>query len=138
MTADSTDESVMKMRAYMMPDFALHIEKDEKKAVQAKKEGFPTGWENSPGQLNAFAWWCFENNINLHEAKTMAEKGVELAENGVEKGNILDTLAEICNVTGDCEQAVELIKQAIAEAPNNEYFKKQLTRFEEILKTQRG
>ena len=87
-------------------------------------------------QLNEFAWWCFENRVNLAEAKTLAEKGVALAPAGSEKAAVLDTLAEICNETGDCKQSVELIRKAIAEDPANDYYREQLAKFEEILAEQ--
>ena len=45
---------------------------------------------------------------------------------------ILDTAAEICNARGNCDDAVELIQQAIADAPESEFYQKQLKRFVEI------
>ena len=49
---------------------------------------------------------------------------------------MLDTLAELCNVNNDCANAVEYIRLAIHEDPENEYFQTQLVRFEEILAMQ--
>jgi benzoyl-CoA reductase/2-hydroxyglutaryl-CoA dehydratase subunit BcrC/BadD/HgdB len=46
---------------------------------------------------------------------------------------ILDTLAEICNARGTCKDAVTYIELAIKEAPGNDYYKKQLERFQKIL-----
>ena len=66
----------------------------------------------------------------------MARRGVELAEAGKMKANILDTLAEICNLSGNCGDAVEYMRLAVAEAPENEYFQKQLERFETLLAAQ--
>jgi tetratricopeptide (TPR) repeat protein len=86
--------------------------------------------------LNAFAWWCFENKINLEEARQLAEKGVTLAKPGGEKAMILDTLAEICNELGNRGDAVETTRAALAESPNNAYFKRQLERFEKLLAEQ--
>jgi hypothetical protein len=62
----------------------------------------------------------------------MARRGVEVAAAGSEKANLLDTAAEICNARGHCDDAVDLIRQAVEEDPDREYFKKQLKRFEEL------
>ena len=83
--------------------------------------------------LNQVAWWCFENRVNLAEAEQMARRGVELAKAGRDKANVLDTLAELCNLNNDCSHAVQYIRLAIEEDPANEYFQNQLGRFEEIL-----
>ncbi len=136
-TADSKDEDVLHKRATLMPEYALHIEKNVKKAIELKKKGLPEGWQKNANELNNYAWWCFENNINLAEAEKMARKGIELAAPGREKANILDTLAEICNLSGDCGDAVDYIKLAVAEDPENEYFQDQLVRFEKLLASQR-
>jgi len=134
--ATEGDEELAAGRARLMPDYALHVLNDPDKAVEYKKATLPEGWMENSGALNSFAWWCFENEVNLDEAEQLARTGVELAASGREKGNILDTLAEICNVTGNCGEAVELMRQAVAEDPDNEYFQKQLARFEELLAQQ--
>jgi thioredoxin-related protein len=131
-----TDEKFAKKVAWHKPDYALHIEKDVEKAIQYRKDVMPEDWLQDANQLNNYAWWCFENNVNLEEADTMARRGIELAESGKEKANILDTLAEICNARDDCANAVEYIRMAVAEAPEEEYFQKQLVRFEEALLAQ--
>lgn len=135
-TANSTDERVVKSRNELMPEYALYVEKNTQKAVDLKKASMPEGWMQDPGQLNNYAWWAFENQVDLENAKILAEKGVELAPAGKEKAMILDTLAEICNAMEDCKEAVELMKLAVAEDPESEYYKKQLARFEELLAKQ--
>lgn len=135
-TANSTHEKVVKMRKHVAADYALLVEKNEKKAIRLKKETQPEKWMEDANQLNNFAWWCFQRKVNLREAADLARKGIELAEPGTQKANIYDTLAEICNVTGECGKAVDLIRLAVAEDPENEYFRKQLARFEEILYAQ--
>jgi thioredoxin-related protein len=132
------DEDVQKGRANLMPEYALLVKKNERKAVTLKKELFaqyaePKDWLENANLLNNFAWWCFEMEINLDEAEQFARKGIELAEAGRQKGNILDTLAEICNMKGDCGEAVDYIRLAVAEDPEYDYFQKQLVRFEKLL-----
>lgn len=135
-TAQETDAEMVDLRSKLLPDYALRIEKNAERAVSYKRASMPKDWKDDANQLNNFAWWCFENKVNLDEAKVLAEKGVELAKPGIEKANVLDTLAEICNQTGKCGDSVELIQLAIKEAPDNEYFKKQLTRFETLMASQ--
>jgi tetratricopeptide (TPR) repeat protein len=135
------DEHVKKMRTKLRADYALHIEKNVQKAIDYKKEAFaqafePKDWTQNANMLNNLAWWCFENKINLNEAESLARQGIELAKPGNEKANILDTLAEICNVKGDCGDAVEYIRLAVTEDPENEYFQRQLVRFESLLAAQ--
>lgn len=111
----------------------LKITKDFDAAVALKRTTLEEGWMDSASALNGFAWWCFENGVNLEEAEQLARRGAELAEPGKEKAQILDTVAEICNARGDCRDAVTLIEQAIAEAPGEAHYKKQLERFQKIL-----
>jgi len=137
-TEGSEDKEVVSYRRRYEADYVLFVEEDVDKAIEVKKATMDEGWEQNTNQLNNFAWWCFENSINLDEAYAMAQKGVDLAKAGNEKANVLDTLAEICNVKGDCDEAVTLIHLAIAEDPNNEYFQKQAERFEEAALAQQN
>jgi len=132
-TKDSIDENVMHRREALMPDYVLLVEKNPTKAVELRKASMPPGWMEDPGQLNNYAWWAFENGVDQKEALALARKGAELAPAGREKAMILDTAAELCNALDNCHEAIELTKQAIAEDPENEYYKKQLERFQEIL-----
>ena len=56
------------------------MDKDKAKALSLKRRSMPEGWMEQAKQLNAFAWWCFENEVDLEEADTLARKGVDLAE----------------------------------------------------------
>ncbi len=131
--ATSSDEKAQKVSSWIYPDYALYIDRDVDAAIAARRGLQPEGWMEDGVQLNQFAWWCFENRVNLEEAETLARRGVELAKAGQDKANVLDTLAELCNVNNNCSHAVQYIRLAITEAPQNEYFQRQLVRFEEIL-----
>jgi thioredoxin-like negative regulator of GroEL len=111
----------------------LHLENKGEEAAQLKKETMKEGWLDSSKSLNSYAWWCFENQVNLAEAEKLARHGIEVAESGPETAMILDTAAEICNARGNCRDAVTLIERAIAEDPDNSGYKKQLDRFQKIL-----
>ncbi len=131
----SNDEPLTKIAAGLEPEYALHIERDEARAVRTRIALMPEGWREDGRRLNQLAWWCFENEVNLTEAEELARRGVELSKPGRDKANVLDTLAEICNLNNDCAHAVEYIRMAVEEDPKNEYFLKQLGRFEEVLAT---
>ena len=132
-TEGSTDEKLVKARRGLRADHALFVTKDPEKAVAFKKEGMTEGWMETSDGLNSFAWWCFENRVNLEEADALARKGVTLASDGPGKAAILDTAAEICNARGNCKDAIVLIEQAIQADPGNEYYVKQRDRFRKIL-----
>ncbi len=134
-TKDSTDESVVRRRDGLMPDYVLHVEKNPTQAVELRRAAMPPGWMEDAGQINNYAWWAFENGVDQKEALALARMGAGLAPAGKEKAMILDTAAELCNALDNCHEAIELTKQAIAEDPENEYYQKQLERFQEILAT---
>lgn len=114
-------------------DGLLRIRHDEAAAVAAKRAAMPEGWTEDASALNSYAWWCFENRVDLEEAERLARRGVELAPAGGEKAAVLDTVAELCNLRGNCRDAVTLTEQAIAEDPDNDYYREQLERFQKIL-----
>lgn len=127
------DESKQKLSPQMTDNFIaiyiLYIEKDESRAVAAKKQSLPQGWEENPDDLNEISWWCFENKVNLTEAALLARKAVNLATNPKNKSMFLDTLAEIVFLQGDALQAIALIKEAQQNDPQNEYYQKQEQKF---------
>lgn len=113
----------------LLVDKALYIEKDKSKAYTLQKAAMPEGWMEDPAKLNSFAWWAFENQVNLEEAQSLAEKGVKLAPAGADRAMVLDTLAEIQFARGKKADAVKSAEQAVKEHPEKEYYKKQLDRF---------
>jgi tetratricopeptide (TPR) repeat protein len=132
-SSQSDDPRMKDAHSQLMIEKSLLVEGNEKTAVKYKKTTMPEGWKNDPGQLNSFAWWCFENNIDLKEAEKLSRRSVELAEPGRQKAMNLDTLAEICNALDNHQEAVELTKLAINEDPDNKYYKDQLDKFEKSL-----
>lgn len=109
---------------------ALIADADPAKALELKRGSLPAGWQEDAGQLNGFAWWCFENGVNLDEALTLARKSAELTDDDHERANVLDTVAEILHARGDVAGAVETMRRAVALHPERGYFQRQLERFE--------
>lgn len=128
-----TGEKMAEKRTHLQIDHALLVENDKDKALQLFRSTLEEGWMDDATKLNDFAWWCFENDLNLAEAEEIALRGIELADSDGVRANILDTAAEICNRRGNCEEAVERIKRAITLAPDKQYYKDQLVRFEKAL-----
>ncbi len=118
-------------RLALMVDFALLMEHDNAKAVKLRKQLLDEGWENDPGQLNNFAWWCFQNKVNLEEAEKLALHGAELATEDTDRANILDTAAEISAARGNMDDALAHAKRATELDPQKDYFKQQVERFTE-------
>ena len=123
------DPDLLKDRQKLLISEALLVKDDPELALGLVREGLPEGWEEDAGRLNGFAWWCFENEVNLEEAEILARKGAELAEDDSEKARILDTAAEIAYLRGNQAEAVVLIQQAMDLNPDSEGYGKQLDRF---------
>jgi len=132
-TAGRSDGPIGAARRELLVEHALVVERDSTRAVQLKKASMRDGWMRHAESLNHFAWWCFENRLNLEEAESFARKGVELADAGREKANLLDTLAEICSAQGRNQEAVRHIELAMKESPEWVYLPRQLERFRKEL-----
>ncbi len=129
-TADVTDEDAVAFRRELLVDEALLIDQDKPKAMSLKRQIMAPGWEQDPDGLNQFAWWCFENELNLDEAYTLAVKGADLADGDGARANILDTAAEIAFKLGKIDTAIEHESEAVRLSPDQEAFKQTLQRFE--------
>lgn len=127
---------VRSARADLRVAQALYVDGDREGALALKRESLPEGWSDDPQELNAFAWWCYENRVNLPEAETLARRGAELEEDGARRAMILDTVAEIRNELGDSAGAVAWSEKALAADPGNEFYAKQKARFEEAVRAQ--
>jgi tetratricopeptide (TPR) repeat protein len=132
-TEGVTDPEQQKQRARLLVDHALYVKEDKTLALDLERKTLPENWMQDTMQMNRFAWWCFENKINLEEAEQVARKGIEVAKSGSDKAELYDTAAEICNARGNCKDSVELIEMAMKEDPNNKDLQKQLEKFQKLL-----
>jgi tetratricopeptide (TPR) repeat protein len=128
-TAGASDPDIVAGRKELEIDAALLIDKDPDKALGLKRAMLPDGWRDDPSQLNDFAWWCCESDVNLEEAFDLAMKGAKLATANGDKANLLDTAAEIVFKQGDAKKAIELEEQAVQLMPDRKNFKQTLERF---------
>jgi len=129
-TDRATDPRIQGYRRELKVDEALLIQKDKPRALALKRETLVEGWQDDPAELNSFAWWCFENDLNLDEAYTLALKGAGLATEAGDKANILDTAAEIAFKLGRVDQAIEHETEAVKLAPDRAALQKTLERFQ--------
>jgi tetratricopeptide (TPR) repeat protein len=113
----------------LKPNLLLFVDQNPEEAVRAYKSLVPQDWQTRAEDLNQFAWWCFENNVNLEEAAQMAQKALPLCQPGREEAMALDTLAQIQFKQGKKEKAIATMEEAIAADPSNPYWKQQLEQF---------
>ena len=118
-------------RRLVLIEEALHVTGDARRALELKRETLPADWEEDSDELNSFAWWCFENELNLEQAEALARRGAELAGSDSAKAMILDTVAEIAFLRGNAAEARDLARQAMELDPDNDYYPEQLARFDE-------
>jgi len=124
------DDHTLRYQKRLLIDYNLYVTGDSAQAVDLKKATYPADWTENPDALNSFAWWCFENLVNLEEAEALSRKAVELSEPGGDRAQILDTVAQICKARGKLDEAIELMKQAIADDPGNKAYTETLAEFE--------
>lgn len=99
---------------------------DADRAVAAYKvliEKFPT-----KESYNAMAWELSQKKLALDEAEAAAKKAVELSK---EDPEILDTLAEVYFAQGRLDEAIALGKKEVGKDPKNDYYARQLKKYED-------
>ena len=131
---DPADESLAEMRAGLAVDAALILDKDPERAVALMKAGLPEDWLESTRQLHGFAWWCFQNEVNLDEALALTLKSRDLAGDDKTRATSLRIAAEICSVRGEDAEAVDHMQRAVELNPGRQSYKRRLEAFEEQLK----
>lgn len=128
-TADLTDPALLGDRRELEIEYALHVARDRDLALALKRASLADGWRDDSSALNGFAWWCFENRVNLKEAEALARRGAELAPDAAARAGVLDTAAELRAARGDPRGALALAREAAAADPNREDYRRQVKRF---------
>ncbi len=134
---DPDDPAQAEMRSDLAIDAALIVDGDPERAVALKRAALPEDWRETDLGLVRFAWWCFQNEVNLDEAFELALKSHELAGDDKGRARGLRVAAEICAVKGDCGQAVDYMKRAVALHPDRDSYKARLEHFEALLAEQK-
>jgi thioredoxin-like negative regulator of GroEL len=110
---------------------SLYVKADTVEAIEYQKSIYGDDWMDDPGKLNSFAWWCYEEGVNLEEAEQYAKKAVDLEQPGSARAMILDTVAHICKARGNMADAIKYMQKAVEEDPNNDNWKETLEEFQQ-------
>lgn len=126
------DQEIAAGRVDLEIALVLIAERDKEKALRLKRASLDEGWQDDPRAVNRFAYWCYENDVNLVEAEELVTRGIEAAADDAMRNRFLNTAAEICNATGRPDEAVTHIKRILETDPDRGYYQRQLARFEQI------
>jgi thioredoxin-like negative regulator of GroEL len=116
-------------------DRILYVERDEHKAIEARRAELPDGWEQDPRVLAGYAMWCYENRVDLVACRGLLRDGLA---NGIEpqgfgQAVLLSTLADVCRAQGDIEGAIEAVEQAIQLQPQVQDLRDTLAVYQQAL-----
>lgn len=129
-TAGSQISQLRESHELLRADYALHVAGDTTGAITLKKKVMGEGWQDNRDKFYEFAKWCLERKINLREAEEYARQTVNLVYPGRIRAMVLNTVAEIVYARGDIEKAIGVIKLAIEQEPENDFYADQLERFQ--------
>lgn len=101
----------------------LHRDAEALASLQASIDADP----NDVGAYNAFAWFCFKEDVDRPRGIEVARAG--LARNPKDAG-LWDTLAELYHATGRRDEAIEAGRKAQEIDPADDYFRTQLAKYE--------
>ncbi len=118
-------------RQLFKADYALCITNDTAAALSIKKKTMGPAWENNRDLFYEYARWCLERRINLDEAEMYARKTINLVYPGMYRARVLGTVAEICEARGNLDGAIEAVRSAMGEDPDNLLYQNLLKRFED-------
>lgn len=116
---------------------SVYIDNDVPAAIAQANQFFGEGWKEDPEKLNEFAWWCFENRVNMEQGRDLAAKAVSMLEASPDRANTLDTQAELENALGNPLKAMQLMEKAVQDDPRTSH-KKQLERFRKLAQKDTG
>ncbi len=133
MAATKGIEELAPGRLELSIKYALSAEKDHEKAVRLKRKSMGEDWQDSADDLNAYAWWCFKNRLDMADGKDFALRAVELATDPGRKADILDTAAAICSTMKNHQEAVDLMQRAVEFNPNRPRYQTKLEKYETLL-----
>lgn len=135
-TVEVTDADLLAERGELLIEHALHVARNRERALDLKRQMLPQAWRDDPEELNGFAWWCFENRLNLAEAEALALRGAELAADDSARAAALDTAAEISAARGQARRALKLARQAAQASPESDEYRRQVERFRALARAQ--
>jgi len=89
----------------------------------------------STGDLNGYAWRMTQLELNLEDALEKVRQAVLMAsdQNDKSQAQIMDTEAEVLWKLGQTEKAVAVINKCILLQPEDDYYKTQKEKFQNVL-----
>jgi tetratricopeptide (TPR) repeat protein len=118
-SSQARDQKSRDDHTLLLIEYALQVENDTTKAINMKKQSLGADWTNNPEKFYNYSKWCLERKVALGEAETIARKAVRYAKAGEFKGQVYNTLAEICFARDKLEEAIKLMDLAIEQDPGN-------------------
>ncbi|HDS00489.1 MAG TPA: hypothetical protein ENO22_01975 [candidate division Zixibacteria bacterium] len=131
--SESKDPQHAEDRYSLVAEHALQIAHDTAKAIEIKELSMGAGWESNPTKFYGYAKWCLERKVNLGAAEMYARRAVQVAGSPEMRARVLNTLAEIYEVRGNYEGAIQAIEMAIENHPENPYYQTRLDEIEDAI-----
>ena len=103
----------------VMVAHAVRVEKDLDEALRLRREMLPAGWETDPQEMIRFARWCFQNEVALEEAESLALRAAELEDGPRQRQSMLDLAAKIAMERGNPAGAAAALRKALESNPRN-------------------
>jgi tetratricopeptide (TPR) repeat protein len=118
-TAGARDKKNKDKHTALQIEYALQVDNDTVKAITMKKQSMGPEWNKSPEKFYNYSKWCLERKVALSEAEYLAKTAARYAKGSEFKAQVYGTIAEICFVQGNLEEAIEFIDLAIEQDPGN-------------------
>lgn len=119
LTANAADDKNRNIHKALKIEYLLQVDHDTVKAVNDQKSTLGEDWLRNPEKFYSFAKWCLERRVDLPEAEYLAREATKYAQDGDFKGQVYNTVAELCYVQGKLEDAIKFSDLAIEQDPGN-------------------
>lgn len=124
---------IKERRASFLADRALHVQGDTAQAVQLKKAGYASGWENNPQESFKFARWCLEREIDLPEAEDYCRRAATTVASKKAKAQVYSVLGEILAAQDKYNDAVDALLLSVENDPTHDSYHTQLKEYNDKL-----
>ena len=125
-------------RRQLAVDEALLIRRDRTLALRLRRENLSPDWMQDTSEVHRFAWWCYENDLNLAEAYRLTVAAAAAVAGDADRASILNTGAALAFKLGDLQQAVAHQQEVVALSPARERYQTALRKYEAAHATAAG
>jgi tetratricopeptide (TPR) repeat protein len=131
-TSARTDKAGVSMNRDIVADYALYVLHDTTKALNIKKSGLGSGWDQDPARYFQYGEFCYQRRIDLAQAENYVRLATQKASEGKFKAKHLRLLAEILFARGKVDEAIATGEQALEQDPTTEYFVEKLQEWRQL------